>query len=124
MEPATQAVAVEARELLDIWDRLARQHVALAGSCACSVGGVTLQLQDFEQDIADYVLGQAERNGRADVAALLNRDGRDADGKWSIGALLAALVEMAPAAGAELEAGAFIVARLGKTLRSFVKLHG
>jgi hypothetical protein len=118
MDAATHAVSVEARELLDIWDRLARQHVALAGSCACSVGGVTLQLQDFEQDIADYLLGQAERNGRADVVVLLRERGR-ADDKWSIGALLAAL---AGAPGAD--AGAFLVTRLGKTLRSFAKLHG
>lgn len=119
MDAATHAVSVEARELLDIWDRLARQHVALAGSCACSVGGVTLQLQDFEQDIVDYLLGQAERNARADVVALLRERGGAEDGKWSIGALLASL------AGAPgNDAGAFLVARLGKTLRSFAKLHG
>jgi hypothetical protein len=119
MEAASHAVSVEARELLDIWDRLARQHVALAGSCACGVGGVTLQLQDFEQDIADYLLGQAERNGRADVVALLRERGRADGDKWSIGALLGAL---AGAPGDD--AGAFLVARLGKTLRSFAKLHG
>lgn len=123
MERANHAAAVEAKELLEIWDRLARQHVALAGSCACSVGGVTLQLQDFEQDIVDYLLGQAERNDRADVAALLRLRGRDADARWSIGALLGALAELETASGDD-EAAAFIVARLGKTLRSFAKLHG
>jgi hypothetical protein len=116
---AAAAVSVEARELLDIWERLARQHVALAGGCACSVGGVTLQLQDFEQDIADYLLGQAERNGRADVIALLRERGHADDGTWSIGALLGAL-----SAAPDGDAGAFLVARLGKTLRSFAKLHG
>jgi hypothetical protein len=119
MEAAAHAVSVEARELLDIWERMARQHVALAGSCACSVGGVTLQLQDFEQDIADYLLGQAERNGRADVVALQRERGRAADGKWSISALLGAL-----AGAPHDDTGMFLVARLGKTLRSFAKLHG
>lgn len=119
MEAAAHDVSVEARELLDIWDRLARQHVALAGSCACSAGGVTLQLQDFEQDIADYLLGQAERNGRGDVVALLRARGRADDGTWSIGALLDALARVP-----EGDAGTFLVARLGKTLRSFAKLHG
>jgi hypothetical protein len=119
MEAATHAVSVEARELLDIWERLARQHVALAGSCACSVGGVTLQLQDFEQDIVDYLLGQAERNDRADVVALLREQGRADDGTWSIGALLGALT-----GALDGDAGPFLVARLGKTLRSFAKLHG
>jgi hypothetical protein len=119
MEAAAHAVSVEARELLDIWDRLARQHVALAGSCACSAGGVALQLQDFEQDIADYLLGQAERNGRADVVALLQERGRADDGTWSIGALLGAV-----AGAPDGDAGTFLVARLGKTLRSFAKLHG
>lgn len=115
--------SAEAAELRDIWDRLARQHVALAGSCACSVGGVTLQLQDFEQDIVDYLLGQAERHRRDDVAALLREHGRDADGSWRIGLLLAALAAP-PVDEAAGDAPAFVLARLGKTLRSFAKLHG
>ena len=53
-----------AQELLDIWQRLSSQHVALAAGCACGIGGVTLRLQDFEQDIADYLLGA----GRARTA--------------------------------------------------------
>lgn len=120
MPTPTQA---DAQELLDIWNRLSRQHVALAAGCACGVGGVTLQLQDFEQDITDYLLGQAERGQRADIVSILREHGVDTEGKWSIGALLDAL---GPAGSAEVEPGQgeFILSRLGKTLRSFAKLHG
>ncbi|MGV7206924.1 hypothetical protein ACLB1G_03605 [Oxalobacteraceae bacterium A2-2] len=101
---------------------MSSQHVALATGCACGVGGVTLRLEDFEQDIADYLLAQAERSQRADVVALLRRHGYDeAAGAWRLGALLQGLIDTP-----EADAGMadFILSRLGKTLRSFAKLHG
>lgn len=113
----------EAKALLEIWDRLSRQHVALATGCACGIGGVTLQLQDFEQDIADFVLGQAERGGRADVVDFLQRRGRDGR-QWSVGGLLAALGSDEDDAPVDAGVAGFILARLGRTLRSFAKLHG
>ncbi|MBP1202384.1 hypothetical protein JOD97_000398 [Duganella sp. 1411] len=125
MAPAQpELVASVARELLDIWQRLSSQHVALATGCACGIGGVTLRLEDFEQDIADYLLAQAERGRRDDVVALLRRHGFDeAAGAWRLGALLAAFID-GPAAAADAEPADFILSRLGKTLRSFAKLHG
>ena len=65
--------AAEARRLLELWQNLSRQHVSLAGNCACGAGGVTLRLEDFEQDIADYLLGEAERNKRSEVISFLRR---------------------------------------------------
>jgi hypothetical protein len=126
MAPAQPALAASvARELLDIWQRLSSQHVALATGCACGIGGVTLRLEDFEQDIADYLLAQAERGRRDDVVALLRRHGFDeAAGAWRIGALLEAFGDAPDGAGADAEQADFILSRLGKTLRSFAKLHG
>jgi hypothetical protein len=121
--PSPALAAADARELLDIWERVSRQHVSLATGCACGVGGVTLQLQDFEQDIADYVLGQAERGRRQDVVNFLRGHAQQADGRWSIALLLAALFEPATAPASD-ELAEFILTRLGKTLRSFAKLHG
>lgn len=113
-----------AHALLEIWDRLSRQHVALAAGCGCGVGGVTLQLQDFEQDIVDYLLGQAERGRNADVIAFLHRYGVDAAGNWHIGNLLAALADASADVYAASDVAEFLLSRLGKTLRSFAKLHG
>ena len=126
MAPAHPGSAAnDAQELLDIWQRLSSQHVALATGCACGIGGVTLRLQDFEQDIADYLLAQAERGQRADIVAFLRRHGFDeAAGIWRLDALLGALSDAAPGAHAEPEASDFLLSRLGKTLRSFAKLHG
>ncbi len=115
-----------ARELLDIWERLARQHVALGGAgCACGVGGVSLQLGDFEQDIVDFLLDHAERNGRGDVIAFLKAHAvRAEDGLWNLPQLLAALGADGAAASTPPEVGELLLARLGKTLNSFAKLHG
>jgi len=126
MAPAhTVSAASDAQELLDIWQRLSSQHVALATGCACGIGGVTLRLQDFEQDIADYLLAQAERGQRADIVAFLRCHGFDeAAVVWRLDALLAALIEAPGSAAADPGIADFILSRLGKTLRSFAKLHG
>ncbi|MEB0140116.1 MULTISPECIES: hypothetical protein [unclassified Undibacterium] len=118
-------VACIAQELLDIWQRLSSQHVALATGCACGIGGVTLRLQDFEQDIADYLLAQAQRAQRSDVSTFLRRHGVDADGAaWHLGILLAALMDTGVTMCLDPDVAEFILSRLGKTLRSFAKLHG
>jgi hypothetical protein len=114
----------EARQLLEMWSSVSRQHVSIAGGCACGVGGVTLLLEDFEQDIIDFLTGQAERAKRTDVAEFLAAHAVDgATGRWSVGALLARLGDAGSAAAAG-DVPAFLLERLGKTLRSFARLHG
>lgn len=120
--PTCSAVALE---LLDIWERLSSRHVSLGTGCACGIGGVTLQLQDFEQDIVDFLLGQAERGKRPDVAAYLKEKALDPDsGKWSVNRLLAALSDAERAATSPSDIPGFLLERLSKTLRSFARLHG
>ncbi|NDY92438.1 hypothetical protein [Ideonella livida] len=132
---AAQAEAWQAdlNELAELWSRLAGQHVSLGSACACSVGGVTLQLADFEQDIIDYAIGQAEQARRDDLAAWLQRHGREGareDGAWRVSALLEALDRVLQQGRALAGEGApadllpFTLARLGQTLRSFARLHG
>ena len=123
MERITPPIHGNAQELLDIWERMASRHVSLGSSCACGIGGVTLQLQDFEQDIADFLLGQAERTKRSDVVEFLQTHGVDQDsGVWNIGRLLSALAELEQ--GESSEVATLLLDKLGKTLRSFEKLHG
>lgn len=114
-----------ASELLDIWERLASQHVALGGAgCACGVGGVSLQLGDFEQDIVDFLLDFAERGKREDIIAYLKAHGTGADGLWNLPALLHSLGAGGDVVKAPDEMATLLLVKLGKTLHSFAKLHG
>lgn len=112
--------------MLETWQRLASQHVALGGAgCACGVGGVSLQLGDFEQDIVDFLIDFAERNERADILAFLHGHAvRAGDGLWSLPQLLEALGAGGATVMAVPEVGDLLLAKLGKTLNSFAKLHG
>ncbi|SEI85127.1 hypothetical protein SAMN04244572_03258 [Azotobacter beijerinckii] len=117
--------ALEARQLLDMWQSLSLQHVSMGGSCACGMGGVTLQLQDFEQDILDYLSVQAERAKRSDVSSYLSANAVDPEsGRWDLSALLNVLGNEERVAEVSPDISRFLLERLGKTLRSFARLHG
>ena len=124
VEPAEQTSSAVALELLEVWQRVSSRHVSLGTSCACGAGGVTLQLQDFEEDIIDYLLIQAERSKRPDVTAYLRQNAFAADGgRAGVGLLLTNLGATADS-GTSTDIPAFLLGRLGKTLRSFASLHG
>jgi hypothetical protein len=115
----------DALELSDIWRRVSSKHVSLGTSCACGIGGVTLQLQDFEQDIVDFVLVQAERGKRLDVIAYVKDNAFDPQsGRGNVGLLLMNLNRMQDEAEVQSDIPTFVLERLGKTLRSFARLHG
>lgn len=52
---ASPKVAVAAMRLLGSWRRIAQGHVALSTGCSCGVGVSNLRVQDFEQDILDFL---------------------------------------------------------------------
>ena len=115
--------AQEARRLLDTWERLGRAHMMIGGACSCGIGGVVVALEDFEQDIADYLQGEAERLERQDVLAYMGREARERD-MWSISKLLASLAQPSTSASYEDGVSSFVLERLGRTLQSFENLHG
>jgi hypothetical protein len=84
---------------------------------------VLVALEDFEQDIADYLQAEAERLDRQDVLTYIGQEARSGE-LWSITKLLTSLAQ--PAASVFYEAGGstFLLDRLGRTLQSFEKLHG
>ncbi len=41
--------------LLGSWRRISQGHVALATGCSCGVGVSNLRVQDFEQDILEFL---------------------------------------------------------------------
>jgi hypothetical protein len=113
----------EAERLLEKWDRLGLAHMTIGGACSCGVGGVLVALDDFEQDIADYLQAEAERLDRGDVLQYMKEHGRAGD-LWSISKLLTGLAQ--PTEGVAMDTGTstFLLERLARTLQSFEKLHG
>ena len=108
----------QAARLLDLWLRLSTQHVALG--CSCLMGGVSVTLEDFERDIADYLWAESERLGQAEVEAFLFAPGPIDAQVHAVRALLERLADdQATPAVAD-----WLLPRLTKTLESFAKLHG
>jgi hypothetical protein len=92
---------VVALQLLGKWNRIARGHVALAAGCSCGVGVSNLQVQDFEQDILDFL---RDRHGAACRGA-------------SIAELLAGIARSGDARADDL------LADLERSLASFEEVH-
>jgi hypothetical protein len=114
---------LEARRLLDTWDRLGRAHMMIGAGCSCGIGGVAIALEDFEQDIADYLQAEAERLDRHDVLKYLQEQAREGE-LWSISRLLGAIAQPTDLQAYESGVSTFLLERLSRTLQSFEKLHG
>jgi hypothetical protein len=88
-----------ALQLLGQWNRISGGHVALSAGCSCGVAVPGVRVQDFEEQILDYLHG---RHG----------------GRWkTISELLTGI-----ARGAE-PAGPAILQDLQRTLDSFEQQH-
>jgi len=106
--------------LLDLWSRLATRHVALGSACACGMGGVSLQLVDFELDIVGYLEDAGQRCGIVEVVDFFNELQRDEPRPQPLVRLLEdAQQERLPQAVAE-----WLLPKAERTLRSFAELHG
>jgi hypothetical protein len=91
----------------------------VGAGCSCGIGGVVVALEDFEQDIADYLQAEAERLDRHDVLEFLSEQAREGE-LWSISKLLMGVSQPGEQSGA----CTFLLERLARTLQSFEKLHG
>ena len=108
----------EASRLAELWHRLSAQHIALG--CSCSMSGISVTLEDFERDIADYLWAEAERLGQGDVVAFLLVPGAIAEQWQPIRSILQRLQD-----GEAQDAVAdWLLLRMGKTIGSYAKLHG
>ena len=50
--------AVLAIQLLGQWNRISGGHIALASGCSCGVAIPNLKVQDFEEQILEYLQGR------------------------------------------------------------------
>jgi hypothetical protein len=114
---------LQSQRLLETWDRLGRAHMMIGAGCSCGIGGVVVALEDFEQDIADYLQAEAERLERQDVLTYLAQQGREGE-LWSISKLLIGLAQPTGSGSSEAGARYFLLERLARTLNSFEQLHG
>ena len=117
---STAVADPRAERLANLWSRLSAQHVTLGAGCGCMTGGVSVSLEDFELDIADYLWAESERLGQNEVVAWLLQPGPIEQQVKPVMSLLTRLEE-----GEADEAVAdWLLTRLARTLDSFAKLHG
>jgi hypothetical protein len=112
---ATQA---QAAYLAALWHRLSAQHIALG--CSCSMSSISVTLEDFERDIADYLWAESERLGAANVVDFLLASGPIAQQDKPIRSILSRLEE----GQASCSVAAWLLPRMTKTIESYAKLHG
>lgn len=108
----------QAAYLADLWHRLSAQHIALG--CSCSMSGISVTLEDFERDIADYLWAESERLGATEVVAFLLAPGPVAEQAQAIRGILRRIQE----GEADDAISRWLLPRLTKTLESYAKLHG
>lgn len=117
---STAVADPRAERLANLWSRLSAQHVTLGAGCGCMTGGVSVSLEDFELDIADYLWAESERLGEAAVVAFLLQPGAIDQQQKPVATLLARLED----GEAEEAVADWLLSRLARTLDSFAKLHG
>lgn len=108
----------QAVHLAELWHRLSAQHIALG--CSCTMSGISVTLEDFERDIADYLWAESERLGATDVVAFLLSSGPVAAQVQPIRQILGRLAD----GEAEVSVEQWLLPRMTKTIESYAKLHG
>ena len=114
-EPATHD---QARQLSALWHRLSAQHIALG--CSCLMGGISVTLEDFERDIADYLWAESERLGEPAVAAFLTAPGPIETQDKPVRLVLGRL----ETGEADPPVAEWLLARLTRSIESYARLHG
>ena len=83
--PARDA-RIEALQLLGKWTSLGQAHVLMGAGCSCGIAGASMRVEDFEQQILDYLRGKYPQARKSDrIAALLHsiaKPGNDDEGEW------------------------------------------
>jgi hypothetical protein len=84
------------------------------------MSGISVTLEDFERDIADYLWAESERFGEKSVEEFLLLGGPIAAQDKPIRNILSRLEEM----DCENEVANWLLPRMTKTIESYAKLHG
>ncbi len=84
------------------------------------MGGISVRLEDFERDIADYYWAESERFGQAEVVAFLLANGAIELQEHPVRGILDRL----QAGEASDAVAGWLLPRMTKTIESYAKLHG
>lgn len=68
---AAPSAAFEATRLLGRWMKLAQGHVMFGSGCSCGIAFGSLRLQDFEEQILEFLRGKHGDSGHATIPNLL-----------------------------------------------------
>lgn len=109
---------LQASRLAHLWNRLATLHIALG--CSCLMGGVSVRLEDFERDIADWLWAESERLGQPEVVAFLLAPGPIETQDKAVRLIL----ERLERGEAESAVADWLLQRMTKSIESYAKLHG
>jgi hypothetical protein len=112
--------AIEATRLLGKWLRVAQGHLSFGMRCSCGMatGKGSIQVQDFELQILDYLFG---RHTTAGLATLRARAGYRPGEAGSITELLRAIATESPELETELQLA--LLGDLDRSIDSFDELH-
>ena len=107
-------------QLLGQWTSLGQAHVLLGGGCSCGLAAGSLWLEEFEQQILDFLDDKYRASGNEAVTQLLRERAGYAPAKSGS---VAALLRSIAAAGDPTRAWLPVLADLKRTLDSFDELH-
>jgi hypothetical protein len=117
-EMTANDAATQAAYLGNLWHRLSAQHIALG--CSCGMSGISVTLEDFERDIADYLWAESERLGAVEASHFLLQPGPIAEQDKAVRTIL----ERIHAGEASDAVTDWLLPRMTKTIESYAKLHG
>jgi len=119
---APQETALEATRLLGKWAKLSQGHMVFTAGCSCGVGPGNVRLEDFEQQILDYLDAKYRATGDAAVVDLLRERAGYRPGES--GSVVALLRSIATQSAAGKSGGhCSLLADLRRSLESFEELH-
>jgi hypothetical protein len=108
----------QASHLSRLWNRLSSQHVTIG--CTCSMSGMSVTLEDFERDIADYLWAESVRLGMQAVEEFILANGPIDRQYQPIRGILRSLEEDQ----VDESVADWLLSRLSKTIESYAQLHG
>jgi hypothetical protein len=115
-------IRIEAAQLLGKWTSLAQGHVLMGGNCSCGLGAGSLRIEEFEQQILDYLEGKLAASGNAALTrALRELAGYERGKSGSLSALLRSITADVGEAGRDPWLP--LLDDLKRTLESFEEAH-
>ena len=113
-------IRIEAAQLLGKWTSLARGHVVMGGNCSCGLGSPSVRVEEFEEQILDYLDSAFGARDASIAGGLRERAGYERGKGGSLSALLRSITADAQPQSPEWLS---VMDGLKRTLESFEQAH-